>query len=144
MKPSVARVSRAAGVSVGAALLVAAMDKNGESYLKEIGTLEDKEPEVVKFKVNVQARTGARMIILCRVMFFNNFQDIAEFPASLWCLFFICVAFYISIFVFIQNGSLFLSSKCVSLSKLSPLLCFSNIIFTGMASATCSLPKVPS
>lgn len=34
------------------------MDKNGESYLKEIGTLEqDKEPEVVKFKVNVQART---------------------------------------------------------------------------------------
>lgn len=51
-------MSRAAGVSVGAALLVAAMDKNGESYLKEIGTLEqDKEPEVVKFKVNVQART---------------------------------------------------------------------------------------
>jgi hypothetical protein len=77
----------ACGVSVGAALLVAAMDKNGESYLREIGTLEDKEPEVVKFR------------------------DIAEFPASLWCIFFICVAFYISIFVFIQNGSLFLSSK---------------------------------
>ncbi len=66
---------------------MAAMDRNGESYLREIGTLEDKEPEVVKFK------------------------DIAEFPASLWCIFFICVAFYISIFVFIQNGSLFLSSK---------------------------------
>ena len=124
------------------------MDKNGESYLKEIGTLEDKEPEVVKFKVNVQARTqthtATRTIIMCRVMFLTLFQDIAEFPASLWCLFFICVAFYISIFVFIQNGSLFLSSKCVSLSELSPLLCFNNIVFTGMASATCSLPKVPS
>ena len=77
----------ACGVSVGAALLVAVMDKKGESYLREIGTLEDKEPEVVKFK------------------------DIAEFPASLWCIFFICIAFYVSIFVFIQNGSLFLSSK---------------------------------
>ena len=43
----------------------------------------------------------------------TTIKDIAEFPASLWCLFFICVAFYISIFVFIQNGSLFLSSKCV-------------------------------
>ena len=76
------------GASVGAALLVAAMDKNGESYLRTIGTIDDsKEPEVVKLK------------------------DIAEFPASLWCLFFICVTFYISIFVFIQNGSLFLSSK---------------------------------
>ena len=64
------------------------MDKNGESYLRTIGTIDDsKEPEVVKLK------------------------DIAEFPASLWCLFFICVTFYISIFVFIQNGSLFLSSK---------------------------------
>ena len=44
-------LTNATGVSVGAALLVAAMDKNGESYLREIGTLDDKEPEVVKFKV---------------------------------------------------------------------------------------------
>jgi hypothetical protein len=118
------------------------MDKNGESYLKEIGTLEqDKEPEVVKFKVNVQARTLDHFVL---GYVFTIVQDIAEFPASLWCLFFICVAFYISIFVFIQNGSLFLSSKCVSLSELPPLSCFSNIAFTGMASATCSLPKVPS
>ena len=44
------------------------MDKNGESYLKEIGTLEDKEPEVVKFKVNVQALPLARSF--CVGLFF--------------------------------------------------------------------------
>jgi hypothetical protein len=40
------------GVSVGAALIVALMDKKGESYLRDIGTLDDKEPEVVKLKVS--------------------------------------------------------------------------------------------
>jgi hypothetical protein len=40
---------------VGAALLIAVMDKNGESYLREIGTLDDKEPEVVKFKARAHA-----------------------------------------------------------------------------------------
>jgi hypothetical protein len=96
----------AIGVSVGAALLVAAMDKNGESYLREIGTLDDKEPEVVKLKVR-----AALLHCYFSIGEVTIDKDIAEFPASLWCLFFICVAFYISIFVFIQNGSLFLSSK---------------------------------
>jgi hypothetical protein len=95
---------------VGAALLVAAMDKKGESYLREIGTLDDgtKEPEVVKLKVR-RALLNLHSYFPIREVTIE--KDIAEFPASLWCLFFICVTFYISIFVFIQNGSLFLSSK---------------------------------
>jgi MFS family permease len=37
-----------------------------------------------------------------------SMSDVASFPLALWVIFLITVAFYASVFVFIQNGSQFL------------------------------------
>jgi MFS family permease len=75
-------------LSMVIALGLAFMDKQGENSLKKLGKKTD-------------APSNDAISV----------RDVVYFPLSMWLLVFICIAFYVSIFVFIQFGDNFFQKK---------------------------------
>lgn len=94
------------------ALFLAFMDWQGTKYQNEHGTTPANQSSEEKISLT----------------------DVKDFPLSMWLLVFICVAFYIGVFVFVQNGSTFFQTKWgFSLEKADSVL---SIISTFSAVAS--------
>jgi len=74
-------------ISMAFALELAFLDWKGQKFKEENGTMPPKSEEKV------------------------SITDVLFFPLPMWLLVFICVSFYVAVFIFVQFGSQFIQSK---------------------------------
>jgi len=75
------------GVSMFFALTLALLDKKAENYKRSQGVIPPVNNERISLK------------------------DVIYFPLSMWLLVFICVTFYVAVFIFVQFGSQYIQQK---------------------------------